>query len=520
MKEIVWATALTSILLSAGSAMADTFAGTIDLPQGMHVVPGEPLPVEIRGLLSNAASSNGGLAYFRLDLMISGPQAVNLGNTLQLAPPADGSMDTFARPLGYDGDYGGTAVGNALVQAGGAQNVIGNDPSVGPGSPAAPLIVFGVAHSEQVLLEGTITFPPDTAPGAYTLSVENVVAHALAPGQAPMPYAVYRLEPTTASGDSAVIEVLCLAAMDCCDIDSNDIRDDACTWCACETGSCNNVGIDFADMGGAFGACPPDGFVNLFDRNHALTCFAGTNTCDQVNIDAGGAFGSCVPDGYCNLFDANHAFTAFAGTNSCTCSGGGLGPEGEGGGLGLPEGGGAAGEGGGAPESSQTASLDVIAEQGTITPGSSVNVRVFVSDALTALQGYQLHVGVSGGTAGTLTLTGITIESRSDWAFDGQAGVSSAFNVSNAQMLAMLGGSGVATAADDYLATFTFQASQDAAGAFVVDVLHDSQSGDQTFLTESFTAPIDVIGTMCSSEFESFIESKKSTGDCSSGRLA
>lgn len=204
-----------------------------------------------------------------------------------------------------------------------------------------------------------------------------------------MPFAVYRLEPTVATaGPAAVIEVVaCLNAADCCDVDGSGIRDSACTWCACEANTCNEVGIIFADMGGAFGACPSDGFANLFDRNHALTCFAGTNTCESINMDAGGPFGACAPDGFCNIHDAVHALRAFAGTNSCTCSGGD---------MVTPQ-----TAGGEAPETEQeTASLSVVPEHATIGPGQNVSVRVFISNSLDMLQGYQLHLGVSGGTAG------------------------------------------------------------------------------------------------------------------------
>ena len=117
----------------------------------------------------------------------------------------------------------------------------------------------------------------------------------------------------------------CTLASECADTDDDDIRDDNCVWsdCQAEFQLCDFTPLtQFADMGGAFGICPPDGFANIHDKNHALQCFSGTNPCDPINIDSGGAFGACPPDGFCNIHDANHALSAFAQTSTCSCPAG------------------------------------------------------------------------------------------------------------------------------------------------------------------------------------------------------
>lgn len=82
-------------------------------------------------------------------------------------------MSTFEPPLGYSFDFNGTTVGNELHQAGGAQNVIDNDPN------ASPFVAFpsgepvgNVAHGAGVVLhQGTFTIPAGTTDGTYTLQI-------------------------------------------------------------------------------------------------------------------------------------------------------------------------------------------------------------------------------------------------------------------------------------------------------------------------------------------------------------
>jgi hypothetical protein len=122
----------------------------------------------------------------------------------------------------------------------------------------------------------------------------------------------------------------CAALADCADTDDDGVRDDGCVWWSC-AGFCQSAPVGFADIGGAFGACPPDGVTDSHDRFHALNCFSNTDTfggpgypCEAAppqafNADAGGPFGNCQPDGVCDANDAFHALNAFDGTSTCTC---------------------------------------------------------------------------------------------------------------------------------------------------------------------------------------------------------
>jgi hypothetical protein len=268
-----------------------------------------------------------------------------------------------------------------------------------------------------------------------------------------------------------------IAVEDCCDLDGDDIRDNACTWCDNTVPGCNYIDISpaFADMGGSFGGCPPNGFANIHDRNLALTCFSGTTPCASINIDAGGAFGDCAPDGFCNVHDANHALAAFSGTTSCTCP---AGP--------APE---------GSPAPIDSAALRVISAQRSVEPGGRVVVRVFTAGPIEALRSYQLEMATSGGKSGAVELEHIEIENRKDHAFVGQDDRFSAFNVGNGTMLEGLEADHGRSVADDaYLATYVFRATADAAGQFVIELRFDSDAGDQTFLVAPGNGRIDIDG--------------------------
>ena len=258
----------------------------------------------------------------------------------------------------------------------------------------------------------------------------------------------------------------CDDAADCVDLDSNNTIDDACTWGDCDGGACNVVNkFHQADLGGSFGACPPDSFCNVQDRNTALLCFSGQTTCDTINIDAGGSFGVCPVDGFCNIFDANAALTCFEGSNTCGC---GAQPE-------APSERVVAGETG--------LRLDTTADR--IAPGQRFEVEVLLTGDVDALQAYQLHLEASGGRRGQLVLEDIVIESRSDSAFADSNSFQAA-NPATGQVLRGRNTGDTAVSGEAYLATYTFRASKDAAGSFVIDVLTDEDRGDQTFLVSNF----------------------------------
>jgi hypothetical protein len=277
-------------------------------------------------------------------------------------------------------------------------------------------------------------------------------------------------------------EELCPTALACADLDSDDVRDDNCTWEECDAGVCSSTPIGFADLGGPFGACPPDGIVDLNDKFHALLCLANLDTtgaagypCSAVNADAGGPFGDCCPDGVCDLHDAMHALNTLQGFSECACP------------SACPDGPGPDGP----VEYVSQADLHLSVRPG-LRSGGPVLVDVFLVGSTPNLRAYQLQLSVTGGSYGQLTPLDIEIESRPDWAFVGQLG---SFNVSNLSLnLAAVGldGGGVAVDGMTYLATYAFTPSRGAAGTFLIDVSHGSAE-DRTSLIAFPDQAIEII---------------------------
>jgi cysteine-rich repeat protein len=245
---------------------------------------------------------------------------------------------------------------------------------------------------------------------------------------------------------------------ECCDLNTDQVRDDGCQWCACESSACTVIPIAFADMGGPFGACPADGFVNIHDRNHALNCFSGVSTCAPLNIDAGGAFGSCLPDGFCNIHDANHALAAFAGSTTCMC------PSGP-----APH----------APLFDGHASVAIRLRRHT---AQMIIADVFAENVTAPLQGYQLDIGISGGASGGLDIESIEIERRKDWVFANKS-IFEASNAATGQLLCGLDLPTNATIGDGYLATIRLKPTPKAHGAFVIDLQSGAEA--QSYLLSS-----------------------------------
>ncbi len=287
----------------------------------------------------------------------------------------------------------------------------------------------------------------------------------------------------------------CISFSDCADVDGNGIRDDGCVWWACSD-ICDGTDVVFADMGGQFGSCAPDGAADGNDRFHALNCFANVDpggvmgrayTCEAdapsaLNVDAGGQFGDCSPDGVCDGNDAFHALNAFAGASMCMC----------------PLDGAPAPSGVAVRGVTERGGLRLVTTTPSVAPGERTEVDVFLLRPLEDLRGYQLHVRVSGGTRGTLELTDISIDSGAPRVVSGRRPVVpgahvfsgvihwEAFNLSTRQMVAGLDGSGQAVG-PGYLATFAFRATADAAGTFAVELLHDE--GEATHRTFLFPTP-------------------------------
>jgi hypothetical protein len=58
----------------------------------------------------------------------------------------------------------------------------------------------------------------------------------------------------------------------CCSSSTYGTNQGNCVWWACTANQCAGTDIAFADMGGPFGACVPDGVADANDRFHALNC--------------------------------------------------------------------------------------------------------------------------------------------------------------------------------------------------------------------------------------------------------
>jgi hypothetical protein len=301
---------------------------------------------------------------------------------------------------------------------------------------------------------------------------------------------------------------------DCGDLNSNNLRDDPCAWYACIASGIgpDGAGICYsqqkptsqADIGGANGACQIDGTADGNDRFHALNCFSDLNTqgaagypCEPsppitINVDAGG-LATCALDGVCDGADAFHALNSFSNINftggfgyPCTCGG----PAPDFAGLPLP---------------AEWTKLDLRAPE-SVRPGERVEVHVHLAGGLKALRGYQLHLGVASGKSGSLELVDISVDGqRGDYAYAGVDGPWMAFNRAHGQMtLGLDAADGAPVAEGDYLATFTYRASSDAAGRFVVEVLYSGSEGsagddapapgERTFLFGRAAGPVGLTG--------------------------
>jgi hypothetical protein len=239
--------------------------------------------------------------------------------------------------------------------------------------------------------------------------------------------------------------------------------------------------IAFADMGGQFGSCIPDGASDANDKFHALNCFSNQTTggapdypCEDappaaLNVDAGGPFGDCSPDGVCDGNDVFHALNAFQGTTLCSCSAGAgpapIRPRPE---RVIKTGG-------------QIAALVLRPRQQTVKPGGVVQFDIHLGSALPDLRGYQLHLSVAAdGRSDKPQLVDIATEESRRWVF-AERGAWTAFNVHTGQMVAGLDGDGVPVEAGAHLATFTYRVPRRASGEFAIELLLP-RAGGRTFL--------------------------------------
>jgi hypothetical protein len=314
-------------------------------------------------------------------------------------------------------------------------------------------------------------FTADTAPVAATLTLGL-----FKPG-APTEITALAAGPDVAQN--------CKTDAACADLDENGVRDDACVWWSCDAGACNGTDVDFANYGGKFGECTPDGIVDANDGFHALNCFSNQSTsgvpgetypCEEnaplaANVDAASLGSPCTPDGVCDANDYFTALNVFEGVSPCSCAGPAPGY---------------------APTTSARVSMTLSAAQASVRPGGVVSVAARIDQPLADLRGYQLHVETSGGHSGQLELVDMTIEPRKDVALADQW---RAFNLESAQLAAGRSSAGVSTAAGAYLATFTFRATKDASGSFVIDLRRADAGGRSALFTTPVDQQLDISGT-------------------------
>jgi len=154
---------------------------------------GGTIAYEISGVLSD--TQNEGLAGFALDLAFTG------GPLAAANVPTSAPMLNFDRPAGLTGPagFGGEVVDGRLVRVGGGQNTIKNTIDHAPFPIGS--VVTGVAHTQTVLVTGSLTTPAQ--PGTYTLSVSNVKAIVIRQGEDGAGI-VWATEPTSAGAITAL----------------------------------------------------------------------------------------------------------------------------------------------------------------------------------------------------------------------------------------------------------------------------------------------------------------------------
>jgi hypothetical protein len=240
----------------------------------------------------------------------------------------------------------------------------------------------------------------------------------------------------------------CDTVADCADLDGDGAPDDPCLWTDCATNSCASVPREFGDVGGEFGDCAVDGFVNLHDRNLVLHCFSRSGTCADLNMDIGGAFGDCAPDGHCNIHDVIHISAASAGIPRCVC------PD-----TPAPE---------IEPQPHGVVELR-LKSRGAIYPGALGVVDVWVSSE-TTIHGIQVVPRVSGGLGGQMRWVKTSIRNHPQdlWHLDPEA--YSAFDPMSGAVLRGSSSRKPTGPEPRYLATFYFEPTGNASGNFVVDV--------------------------------------------------
>jgi hypothetical protein len=247
------------------------------------------------------------------------------------------------------------------------------------------------------------------------------------------------------------------------------------TWWWGDTNNTECVDVDDLTKVVADFACSPEGFP----------------VCPGPSTD----LMDCTPNRLTDVDDLTAVVAAFAGVSypdstGCVspcpgapsgtgpgCSQGGMGPEGPQG----PEGpmGPIGGE-------SFPATINLVASTSSIKPNQTVEVKANLAYSGTTTRAFQVAVQVSGGTSGSLDLETVTIDdTRTDYQFYGLNDLA-ATDVQGARLAATLFSGFVPGAIQKYLGTFTFRASADATGTFIVTV----RPLPETLLRDANSAPV------------------------------
>ena len=124
--------------------------------------------------------------------------------------------------------------------------------------------------------------------------------------------------------------------------------------------------------------------------------------------------------------------------------------------------------------------MSVVTAQRAVLPGGLIKVDVFVSN-VTDLSVYQVKLAVTGGEKGNLKSETLKIDkNRDDYVF-GKAEVIAAEDTDGSRMGAMQFTGSVDVTRPGYLGTYSYRASEDAAGAFQVGI----ELGKNSFLRNS-----------------------------------
>lgn len=172
-------TNVTQQLVALAVAAAPVFGASVNLTvtsggsDSVVVAPGAAVGYDVTAVLSD--TNNEGLAGILFNLSFTG------GAMSPASEPVANPMLNFDRPAGLTNPagFGGTLVGDDLIQVGGAQNTIKNTIA----TAAAPIgtVIPDVGHSPVIIVSGSITAP--MTEGIYTLAASGLMATVIVQGE-------------------------------------------------------------------------------------------------------------------------------------------------------------------------------------------------------------------------------------------------------------------------------------------------------------------------------------------------